>query len=173
MESKNKKTILIFIDWYVPGYKAGGPIKSIYSLVRYFENDFNFLVITSDTDFGETAPYPSVKSDTWVKVNNSVSVFYTSKTFLNRRNILNLMKGIKFDVIYLNSFFSFYFSLLPLLYCKLGIIKKPLLLAPRGMLGKGALKIKSGKKNLAINKRVLGSHKYKKKFLKNWRSHGA
>ena len=150
MESKNKKTILIFVDWYLPGYKAGGPIKSISSLVNYLKNDFNFLIITSDTDFGESKPYPSLKCDTWIKIDTSTSVFYASKEFLNRKNILTLTKSIEFDLIYLNSFFSFYFSILPLFFCKRGIIRKPILIAPRGMLGTGALKLKSNKKKLFI-----------------------
>jgi len=29
MQSKDKKKILVFIDWYLPGYKAGGPVRSM------------------------------------------------------------------------------------------------------------------------------------------------
>jgi len=155
-----KKKILIFVDWYLPGYKAGGPIKSISSLVEYLKNDFDFLIVTSNSDFGETQPYSSVKSDVWVKINDSTSVFYASKAFLTRKNILTLIQSVQYDAVYLNSFFSFYFSLLPLHFLRKGIIKTPVLLAPRGMLGVGALKLKSGKKKLFLYiSKLIGLHK--------------
>lgn len=155
-----KKKILIFVDWYLPGYKAGGPIKSISSLVEYLKNDFDFLIVTSNCDFGETQPYSSVKSNLWVKVNDSTSVFYASKDFLNRKNLLNLVQSVQYDAVYLNSFFSFNFSLLPLHFLRKGIIKTPVLLAPRGMLGAGALKLKSGKKKLFLYiSKLIGLHK--------------
>ena len=160
MESKDKKTILIFVDWYLPGYKAGGPIKSIYSLVNYLKSDFNFLIITSDTDLGDNKTYDGIRSNEWISIDNSVSVFYTSSSYLSRKNILQLIKSVNFDLLYFNSLFSFYFSILPLLYVKLGIIKKPVLLAPRGMLGAGALKLKSKKKSLfVLISKLLTLHK--------------
>ncbi|CAN5434615.1 hypothetical protein BH10BAC1_BH10BAC1_14720 [soil metagenome] len=30
-----KKKVLIFIDWYLPGYKAGGPRQSVANLVAH------------------------------------------------------------------------------------------------------------------------------------------
>lgn len=155
-----KKKILIFVDWYLPGYKAGGPIKSISSLVEYLKNDFDFLIVTSNCDFGESQPYSSVKSNVWIKMNDSTSVFYASKEFLNRKNLLNLIQSVQYDAVYLNSFFSFNFSLLPLHFLRKGIIKAPVLLAPRGMLGAGALQLKSSKKKLFIYiSKLIGLHK--------------
>lgn len=146
----NKKTILIFVDWYVPGYKAGGPIKSVYSMVQYLKHQFNFLIVTSNTDFNDALPYSSVEWDRWIKQEESVSVFYASKDYLNRHNIRAFLTTLSYEVIYLNSFFSVYFSLYPLLYHRLGTIKKPLILAPRGMLGKGALRLKWLKKKMFL-----------------------
>lgn len=150
MASTNKKTILVFIDWYVPGYKAGGPIKSVYSMVNYLKDQFNFFILTSNTDFNDLTPYSSVKSDEWIQVEQGVSVFYASRKFLNKKNILRLISSIEFDAIYLNSLFSIYFSLYPLLFYKFGKITQPVILAPRGMLGEGALKLKSGKKKIFL-----------------------
>jgi glycosyltransferase involved in cell wall biosynthesis len=160
MELKNKKTVLIFADWYLPGYKAGGPIKSIYSIVSYLKDDFNFFIITSNTDLGELVPYENIVSDQFIKVDDSVSIFYASKGFLKRKNILHLIKSVNFDVLYLNSLFSFYFSLLPIFFHITASIKKPIVLAPRGMLGEGALKIKSKKKNIFISLfKLINIHK--------------
>jgi glycosyltransferase involved in cell wall biosynthesis len=160
MELKTKKTVLILVDWYLPGYKAGGPIKSVSSIVNYFKNDFNFLIITSDTDFGEYKSYESIKSDEWIKFDDSLSIFYASKRFLSIKNLYKLIKSTSFDLMYLNSFFSFKFSLLPLVFKKIGCFHTPILLAPRGMLGEGALKLKSTKKRLFIRlSKVFSLHK--------------
>ena len=41
---KNKK-VLICIDWFLPAYKAGGPIQSISNMVNHLKNhiEFGFL----------------------------------------------------------------------------------------------------------------------------------
>ena len=155
----NKKTILVFIDWYIPGYKAGGPIKSVHSMVKFLKDEFNFLIITSNTDFNDAAPYSTVKSDQWTQTDGAL-VFYASSEFLNKRNLRKLLATIQYDAIYLNSLFSIYFSLYPLLFHKIGIIRKPLMLAPRGMLGEGALKLKWKKKKLfLLFFKLIQSHK--------------
>lgn len=157
---EKKKKILIFVDWYLPGFKAGGPIKSVSSVVSCLKNDFDFLVITTDTDAGDTVPYTSVPSDTWVQVNGSTQVFYASKAFLNRKNLSRLVRTVSYDAIYLNSFFSFYFSVVPLLLLKQKVIQAPVLIAPRGMLGKGALQLKATKKRVFILlSRLIGLQK--------------
>ena len=53
----NKKKILLFTDWYEPGYKAGGPIQSTRNFVVAMHELYSISVITSDTDLGETKPY--------------------------------------------------------------------------------------------------------------------
>jgi hypothetical protein len=32
-----KKKILVFVDWYLPGYKAGGQIRSVASMVGHLK----------------------------------------------------------------------------------------------------------------------------------------
>lgn len=151
MELMDKKTILVFVDWYVPGFKAGGPIKSIYSMVYYLKKDFNFLIITTNTDFNDPKPYAQVTSNQWNQVEDGVKVFYASTAYLTKRNIYRFLSLLAYDVVYLNSMFSLYFSIYPLLFYKAGVFKKKIILAPRGMLGEGALKIKRHKKILFLN----------------------
>ncbi len=56
-----KKKILVFIDWYIPGFKAGGPIRSCANIVQHLSSDFEFYFITSDTDYCEDKPYENIK----------------------------------------------------------------------------------------------------------------
>ena len=155
-----KPCILIFIDWYLPGYKAGGPIRSICSLVEKLKKDFNFFIVTTNTDFGNQTPYPSIESDKWIRMDDDVSIYYFSNEKINRNKLLQVIKSISFDIIYLNSFFSFYFSLVPLWFIKTKQIQGKCVLAPRGMLGNGALQIKKFKKKFFINlSKLIGLHK--------------
>ncbi len=73
-----KKKVLVFIDWFLPGYKAGGPIRSIANLAAHLSNDIEFYIITRDTDYLETSPYPTVKSNQWQEIAPNINVYYFS-----------------------------------------------------------------------------------------------
>lgn len=147
---KTKKNILVFADWYLPAYKAGGPVKSIAALVYYLKNDFNFYIVTGNKDLFATEPHKGIKSNEWNVLPNGEQVFYFSDDFISFKNLKTVIETIDYDCVYLNSFFSKRFTIYPLLLKKLGSIKTPMLLAPRGMLGGGALSLKAGKKNMFI-----------------------
>ena len=144
-----KKTILIFIDWFLPGYKAGGPITSVANLISHLSNDFNFKIITTDTDDLETKPYNSVESNKWNKINANTEVFYFSSDKVSFKNIKNLIKKTHHDFIYINGIYSFYFSIIPL-YLSKKINTRKVIVASRGMLSEHAFSRKSLKKNVFI-----------------------
>ena len=50
--------IVVFIDWYKPAYKAGGPISSIYNLIELLGDEMEFYVVTSDSCLLYTSPSP-------------------------------------------------------------------------------------------------------------------
>lgn len=145
-----KKNIAVLIDWYLPGNKAGGPVKSVYSMLNVLKDEFNFFVITTNHDLGSSIPYKDVEPNKWVKYND-IPVYYISKDKLKSKNILEVINSAKPDIIYLNSFWSYNFSLLPLRFEKAGKLKADIVLAPRGMLGKGAMSIKPLKKKLFLS----------------------
>jgi len=148
---KNKKVILVFIDWYVPAYKAGGPIRSVYNIAKKFENEANFYIVSSIFDLGEATPLNGVKENTWTNLENS-KVIYLFSEHQNTKRYKEIINEIKPDTIYLNSLFSKKFTLLPLSVIRKVDAKKSIkvILAPRGMLGKGALAIKPFKKKLFL-----------------------
>ncbi|HTA62570.1 MAG TPA: glycosyltransferase [Bacteroidia bacterium] len=148
---KTKKTILIFADWYLPAYKAGGPVKSIAALVFYLKDEFNFYIITGNKDLFSSESYKDIKSNQWNVLPNGEQVFYFSDDFISFKSLSVMVKNLEYDCVYLNSFFSKRFTIYPLLLKKLNQIKTPIVLAPRGMLGSGALSLKSGKKNMFIS----------------------
>jgi len=142
-----KKKILIFIDWYKPGFKAGGPIRSISNLVDQLYNKAEIYIITSNCDYLENTPYKSIKTNEWNNIDNA-QVFYLSKQNTNAKNIKKLIEEIKPDTIYCNSLYSYYFSLLPIYLAKK--LKIRTVLAVRGMLSKGSLGVKSIKKTFFL-----------------------
>jgi glycosyltransferase involved in cell wall biosynthesis len=144
-----KKRILILCDWFLPGFLAGGPIQSIAALTHHLKEEFDFKIITSDTDFKATEPYQEIQPDTWTSFAGR-SVYYISRPDLNAGTIAKLINDTPHDVLYLNSMFSKYFAVIPLQLKRKGLIKSPLVLAPRGMLSEGAFKTKTLKKQLFL-----------------------
>ncbi len=140
-----KRKILVFTDWYLPGYKAGGPIKSVANILRTFSNEFDFYVVTSDRDFDSISTYPNIEINKWIGCSGG-QVIYLSPSNQRKAKISQIIDGINPDVIYLNSLFSKKFSILPLRIARQKKIKNRVILAPRGMLDKGALRLKSFKK---------------------------
>jgi glycosyltransferase involved in cell wall biosynthesis len=146
----NKKKILLFTDWYEPGYKAGGPIQSCRNFVAAMRDSFHIYIITSDRDLGDGQPYPGIGRDVWTTREPDVRVYYSGPGGLPASRIKQLVKEVGPDFVYLNSMYSYRFTILPLW---LKIRSDPggtWIIAPRGMLHQGAIQFKSLKKKLFI-----------------------
>ena len=142
----DKKIILLFTDWYEPGYKAGGPIRSCHNIVQAFSSEYLFRIVTSDRDLGDTAPYPGIIADRWTDAEHDVKIYYASPERLTNQVIAGMLKEINPSVVYLNSMFSLTFTLRPLWVVWKLNFKVRLILAPRGMLKASALAHKKWKK---------------------------
>lgn len=145
--------ILILTNHYLPGYKAGGPIKSVSSLCINLQNNFDITVLTSDHDFGDTKPYENIELDQYVNIDKYKTIYLSKISFESIKKNIYLIQP---DVIYLNSFFS-KMTQIVLLLKKLGIVKSKIIVAPRGELSSGALSIKSKKKNLFLKVLKFGN----------------
>ena len=153
-----KKKILIFIDWFLPGYKAGGPIRSVANIIDHLSKDFIFKIITTDTDYLEKEPYKDNESNKWMEFNNNTSIYYFSKENLTKNKLKGLIKNTEFDIAYINGIYSFYFSILPLFLLRKR--KKKIIVAARGMLSKHAFSSKSFKKTIFLKIiKLLGLYK--------------
>ena len=69
--------VLVFIDWYYPAFKAGGPIRSISNMISLLSEDINFFIVTGDRDLLDKKPFKYVKFNAWIKQDN-YSIIYTS-----------------------------------------------------------------------------------------------
>jgi glycosyltransferase involved in cell wall biosynthesis len=144
---KNNSNIIIFIDWYLPGIKAGGPIKSIANLIEAFHAKYNFHIITGDRDFGDKEAYSQLNFNKWIN-KDYYKIIYLTKANQTQQFYNKLIDEIKPDYIYINGIFSANFSIKPLLVSNKKNVKT--ILAPRGMIGAGALAIKPHKKKLFL-----------------------
>lgn len=142
------KKILIFIDWYEPGFQAGGPIRSVKNLVDALKGEAEFHIFTRDRDYQSNEAYAGIPADKWLPVESRVQVFYCSPQNLNKSTIRYILSE-GYDSIYINGIFSSLFSLLPLFLLSRKQRKKTVL-APRGMLAAGALGVKGLKKSLFL-----------------------
>ena len=151
--------ILIFIDWFLPGYKAGGPISSNANLIDHLSDKFEFYVVTRDTDYCESVPYKNINADTWNKLPNGANVYYISAKKLGFSKLVKVCKSIEFDIVYVNGIYSPYFSLFPLVYFKY-FTRKKVIISSRGMLSDHTFSAKKGKKKLFYGfARIVGLYK--------------
>lgn len=114
------------------------------NIVSALKDDFEFYILTSAYDLGDFEPYNNVTINEWYD-QEGVFLKYMDRQILNNTTIRQNILEINPDMLYLNSLFSKRFTLLPLLIAKSS--GYPVVLAPRGMLGDGALEIKRGKKS--------------------------
>lgn len=144
----NNPSILIFIDWFTPGFKAGGPIKSVANIVNALHNNFNFYIITSDRDIDDNQPYPNIELNKWLQ-KEQYHIAYLSEGE-RKKFITNTLIQQNFDTYYFNSLYSKPYTLEPFQLVKKLKSNPNVIIAPRGMLGKGALKIKPLKKKIFL-----------------------
>lgn len=148
---KNKPTILVICDYYLPGYKSGGGMRTIVNIVGLLKEKFDFRIITRDHDGKlDKAVYTTVKINEWNDFQGS-EVFYLPKNSFKLPSILKLIRQVKPEKIYTNSFFSS-LALRVLVLRKLHLISDiDLIVAPCGELSAGALGLKSLKKKIFIS----------------------
>jgi glycosyltransferase involved in cell wall biosynthesis len=151
MDFKNcKPKILIITDSYYPGYKAGGPIRSLIGIIDKLGDEFQFKVLTADRDFGDNVAYTGIKVNEWNKVGKTEVIYINSKR-CSLSHLKYILCSTECDVIYLNSYFSYNFTIKPLILMKFGQIShSSVVISPRGEFSIGALKIKKIKKRTFI-----------------------
>lgn len=154
----------------MPAIKAGGPIRSVANLVKQF-GEADFYIFTGNAELtGEKLK--GIAEKKWVQFNDHTKVWYAPK----ENSKLQMVKEIEFikpDVLFMVGFYSWRFTLTPLIY---GNVHRKII-SVRGMLHPGALSQKSRKKRWYIRifkmmgfpKRVLfhATDEEEKRYIKN------
>lgn len=139
---KQKKKIVVLVDWFIPAYKAGGPIQSCANFAFALEEYFQIFVIAGDTDVGDTMPYVTCRDKVGPFETTTIRVCYLSKKKRTYSGLLSVIRAIEPDFVYLNHLFSVSFVLQPLLMGWLGQLDARFVVCPRGALFTSALHYK-------------------------------
>ena len=137
-------------DWFAPGFKAGGPIRSCVNFAEHLKNDVDIYVLTSDRDLNDAHAYEGISPNKWIQTDSGFKIFYASPDWLSFFSIRKAINELNPDVVYLNSMLSKFFSFYPLLVKKYLGSKARFILAPRGMLRASAVQFKSNKKKVFL-----------------------
>lgn len=150
---------MIFTDWFVPGYKAGGPIRSLINFTESMKSDYSLYVFTTDRDLGETAPYKNIVANCWTEA-NGYKIYYCSLSAVSRQVIYEEITRLQPNFIYINSMFSRYFAIFPLWLTWHKRIHSQVVLSPRGMLAPSALRFKPIRKKIFLTiAKFVGAHR--------------
>lgn len=142
--TNGKKDILIIMGRYLPGYKDGGPVRSIKNLVDYLGDEYNFKILTCDRDHGDTESYSNIKVNDWNQVGKA-SVYYVPPKGFKFSVIKKFSKEV--DLIYCCGCFNDY-AINTLILKRLKQIKIPVVVAAMGLFSPMEFKLKYKKKNL-------------------------
>ena len=143
----DRLAVLMFCQYYLPGYKSGGPVRAVSNIVNAVSAEVDCYVVTRDRDYLESTPYADIRPG-WNRV-GPANVFYVPPGAEGRKAIVDILNGREWPLVYVNSFFDPMFSILPLTAMRRGRAPwRPTLLAPRGEFSPNALAIKPLKKRL-------------------------
>ncbi len=140
-----RPVILILIEHYLPGTRAGGPVRSVSNLVEALGDSFEFRILTSDHELDESEPYPDIEAGKWYPVGKA-QVRYLK---IEERRLFafgEIIRRTPHDLLLLESIFE-RMSIFALVLRRVGGLKHgAVLITPRGHLGRGALEQKFVKK---------------------------
>ena len=134
---------MIITGRYLPGYKDGGPVRTIKNLTDLLGSKYHFTVACADRDHEDTKPYEGITEG--LNRVGKADVFYVDNGRFTFSIIRKLVK--ENDLVYVCGPYNGY-AIKTLILNRLGLIKVPFVLAPMGSFSKGALAIKSSKKKI-------------------------
>ena len=144
----SKPQVLVFIDWYKPYYKAGGPVRSMVNLVEHLSDRIDFHIVTSDRDYMSTSNEANVQVDDWVRGDAGEQVRYTSPESHTLAAWKAILSERKYDVIYVNGLYSRWTTIIPLWILRGSGQRR--IVAVRGMLAAGPMKQGALKKRIFL-----------------------
>ncbi len=145
----SKPIVLVLLSYYLPGFKGGGPLRTVSGTVHFLGSSFVFYILTKDRDLGDKEPYPGIKTEVWKQVENAY-VCYLPPEKWTLRNIRDVVNHTDHDFVYLNGIFEtecIFYCLLRWLNL---VSTVPVILAPRGEMDNGALAQKPLKKSVYL-----------------------
>src|SRR5580704_7209535 len=95
--------ILCFASHFIPGFRAGGPIRSLQRIINGLSDNFEFRVVTRDRDLAASEPYPGVAYDRWSEV-AGIKIWYLGPPYWAPAVFRRVIADYQPDLLYLQSF---------------------------------------------------------------------
>ena len=137
--------VFITIPWFLPAYKAGGPIQSVANLINNFTENIEYYIFCGDVDLNNE-PLTNITKGAWLSYNNHTKIWYAPKENLSQ-TLASQIENLKPEIIYIIGLFNWHFNIVPLLFSK----AEKKILSVRGMLHPGALTQKKLKKRIFLH----------------------
>lgn len=139
--------ILVLIDYYLPGYKSGGALRTIANMVERLGDRYDFRVMANGFDSGDKTTYPGIAINDWNQIGKA-KVFHAGHGQMTFAHIRRVLREAAPEAVYLTSFFSPQ-GIKFLTLRRLGMAPDvPVILAPEGEFSPGALALKATKKKI-------------------------
>lgn len=138
------RKILILTGRYLPGFKDGGPVRSILNLTEWFGDEFDLRIMCLDRDHGDASPYPNIRIREFNEVGKA-RVWYTPS--FNEEDIA-MLSG-EADVVYCCGPYNDY-ARAAMKLKRDGKIAAPLFVASMGSFSPEAFRIKGFKKKAFV-----------------------
>jgi len=147
--------VLAVAAFFEPGYRGGGPIKSMAGIIDSAPNEYEIRLLTQDHDLGDQRPYPGVSGRTIRRGPHDITYVRGGRFRFSRQVWLALRE--EWDIVYVNGLWDWTFDLLPVFLATTIARKRTvrIVVAPRGQLSPGAL--------------VLGRRRLKQVFIGLWK----
>lgn len=142
--------VLVICDWYLPGYRAGGPIRSLEAIVERLRDELDFTIVCGNRDLGSSRPYRTVHRKVVYDVGGA-KVRYVGSALVGTIELWAAMTRMPHEALYINSLFSVRFGVLPVLLRWLRLVpRRRTVVAPRGELSPGARELGRVRKTLYL-----------------------
>jgi glycosyltransferase involved in cell wall biosynthesis len=145
-QSDLKLRVLIIAPYFYPAVLAGGPIQALGALTDRLQGEINFYVLALNHDLKQRKTFPNIADGTWGK-SNGVYIRYEPDRRFTFRHYSRWIRETNPDVVYIKTFFTIRFCLVPVLMVLTMRRPRPqIILAPCGSLMFDALRFKRTKK---------------------------
>ncbi len=138
------RKILIITGRYLPGWRDGGPVRSILNLTEWLGDEYDLRIMCLDRDHEDTQPYSGITTGGYNTVGKA-------KVFYVERFLPQMIRKLsdEADVVYVCGPYNDY-ARMAMRLKKKGLIQKPLFVASMGSFSPEAFRIKGYKKRIFI-----------------------
>ncbi len=148
--NSSKPSILIIAPFFEPAVLAGGPVRALRALTSRLASEFDFYVLALKHDLGESELLPNIVSSKWTRMEGGYIRYENDRKF-NPINYARWIRETRPNVVYIKTFFSVRFCLVPTILVLCMRRNRPeILIAPAGSLMEGALRLKRVKKRIYL-----------------------